>query len=101
MRMARSGLAFRTRDPLQGVSERVRRAVSQADLDAPHLLKLLRVCKQAKVTAESPTLQADAWAHVGLPAHKVVIYVREFNETARVAKQRASWERYGWKLIFV
>lgn len=94
-------VAFQTRDPLQGVSERIRRAIAQANFYTEQIERLVEVCKRLKLKTERKAYKPEAWAHLAIPSHKVALYVRDVLETAKIAAMRASWKKYGWEMLAI
>lgn len=92
---------FMASDPYAGVNPRLRRSISQMDLEAPHIVRTLAACKALKQKAVSPAFDGDALAHVGIPAKKIAIYFRNVYDQARMARIRTDWEKIGWTLLAV
>jgi hypothetical protein len=92
---------FSTVNPPAGLTESVRRALAQANVETEPILRLVAACKKLKLKTVSPVNRTDCWAHIGIPNLMVAIYIRDFLETSRISRERNNWERHGWKMLAI
>jgi hypothetical protein len=92
---------FVTRDLYPGADTNTKRALSQADLDAPVVRKLRDAAKVAKLKADVPGWKESAWAHVSIPSKKVAIVVISSNLTTKTQGFRDAWAKYGWQCFCI
>ena len=94
-------VGFNMANPRAGLTESVRRALGQVNVETDGIRRLVAACKKLKLKPESPVFKSDCLAHVGIPKLMVCIYVRDFLETSRITKARNAWEGHGWKMLAI
>lgn len=99
--MAKGALAFQIKDQPKGITERVRRAIGQADISVPGVQRLITAIESLKLKATAPIHYNDCWAHVGIEKLRVAIYTKEHLEYAKVEFERELWEKRGWVLLAI
>lgn len=99
--MAKGICAFQTRTEPNGITERVRRALGQADIVGAPIRRIIAAAERLKLTATAPAHQKDCWAHVGIEKLKVAIYGKENLEYQQAASERALWEQHGWAMLAI
>lgn len=93
-------MAFQIKDT-EDMTERVRRAIGQADVDAPRIQRLIAAVESSGHEVEAPISLKDCWAHLGVRKLKLVIYSKEHLEYPKIEFERRLWESHGWKLIAI
>lgn len=92
---------FLTADKYAGASSNIKRALTQADHDAPQVLKLIEAVQFAKLKVSAPVWRENAWAHVGITSHKIAITVLPSHLSQQSQRFRESWAKYGWRCFCV
>ena len=99
--MTKGLLAFRIAGEPRGLTERIRRAIGQADVGVEPIRRLIASVERLKLKPKFPVYLTDAWAHVGIERLKIAIYTKEHLEYGKVAFERRQWEGHGWTLIAI
>ncbi len=99
--MAKGLCAFQITDAPVSVTERVRRAIGQADVSTVQIRRILAAVERLRLKAEAPVYLNDCWAHVGIPKLKVAIYSKLSLDHAQVATERELWKSHGWVMLAI
>lgn len=99
--MARGEMAFQIQNTPENVTERVRRALSHADITTEPVLRLIASAERLKLNPVAPFHLYDCWARIGFEKLKVAIYTDHNLEKHRVNPERRLWEANGWKMLAI
>ena len=100
---------FEGEDKYPGVTGYLRRSISNAHLDEPHIEKLKQAVRLLRLEPESPSYKQanpkkntpDVWCHVGIPERKVAIFVADNKKVIRITGIRENWKMHGWSCLLI
>jgi len=103
------GSVFEVEDRFPGVYGNLRRAISNARLDEPHVSKLRMAVERLKLKHSCPEYQlgnvkeetVDVWCHVGIPSKKIAIFITDNKKTKWTQSVRTNWTAHGWRCLII
>lgn len=101
MRHIPEGNPFQAEERYPGATMLIKRALAQVNLDSQQVQRVLAACKAAKLKAQSPIYDDVNWAHIGIPAKKVCIFLQSCGVRDRMDAKREGWKRVGWTMLSV